>query len=341
MKSILQNAVEYGMQRRFSYFGNPGAKNNLGNATTENRILDQITAIHLMRRKMKAGFEVSLNQAISRSNELCTIAESPDADLIKTWLNIDGLQIRAVFCNYAISPALLAFIKHAENVRQIYGFSDIEAVTDGRLPGIIQAINQTLKEIRFSLEHGEVGLADRNFTHSSNKNRRSLRDYFSGLLQKYKVLPAVRIDLGYTNGAGPLMQWPGVSLEELKRHRNALIRHLAFDFSADLIGYAIKLEHSAGTGCRYHCLFFLAIDNETDLEAAGEDIGSYWNEYVTMGAGVYFHWNRSMKGYSAPGVGNIRQMSEFNSVIRYYTGLDRYLKLSVERSRSLFRGQVR
>ena len=139
-------------------------------------------------------------------------------------------------------------------------------------------------------------------TQQAKRNFESCTDYTEALFKhKASRFLIVRVDLGYYSKArdGITLQMAQIHMERFlnNSHKNSIFEHQC--------GYIRKLEY--GSKKRYHfhlMMFFHGSWEIKDVHKAFE-IGEYWKNAITKGAGCYYNCNQSKNRYKRLGIGMI------------------------------------
>ncbi len=177
---------------------------------------------------------------------------------------------------------------------------------------------------------------------ASKKIINSVNSYINQLHDHYSKLLILRVDLGYSKEHGK-----NISLSDMKRDAKHLLdnrrsNHALFEHQ---VGYVMKFEYTAEKGPHIHAIF--AYDGQHVRKDAhlGDQIGSYWNEPITDGKGVYHNCNRDKKHYRHCGIGMVdhsdieKRSALTNKVIPYLLKSEQSIdEIKSDKERSVTRG---
>lgn len=185
----------------------------------------------------------------------------------------------------------------------------------------VSHLNQRLASLKFELASPRVQRAVARFTAERCFKPANLAKYMSEMFECYGRLLLIRLDVGYHQGMAlnpvfapqtamisspydlvcqSLQSLPAprfIPFDEIRQHRNNLLKFIRDRFSSNFCGYIWKLEYGLQKGYHYHLmLFFNGAQLRKDV-MIGKLIGDHWNEVITAGHGVYYNCNASTQQY--------------------------------------------
>lgn len=134
------------------------------------------------------------------------------------------------------------------------------------------------------------------------KTQVAMEGYVLKLLEKYKRLLVLRLDLEYK-----LEHAPYISEAEARADLARLLgnRRHNKDLLPDLVGYVVRLEWETYTRFHFHVFFFLDGDLHRRDAHLAQQVGRYWVDVVTQGRGRFENCNLSKHKYDSCGIGMI------------------------------------
>lgn len=139
-------------------------------------------------------------------------------------------------------------------------------------------------------------------TQQAKRNFDSCSEYTEAIFKhRGSRLLAIRVDLSYHRWArnGITLQTAQSHFERFlnNTHKNSIFKYQC--------GYIRKLEYGARKGYHFHLLMFFDGSQEQQDAHKAFEIGQYWSQVITKGAGHYYNCNQSKNRYKRLGIGRI------------------------------------
>lgn len=160
----------------------------------------------------------------------------------------------------------------------------------------------------------------RTVSRNDSKIQRSVNDYINSLHEQYSKLMAIRVDLGYTKEHALKTQLSDIKQDVKRLLDNRRGKPSIFE---NQVGYVIKYEDTPDKGPHAHALFLYDGQQVQKDAYRADQLGMYWNERITEGAGIYHNCNREKDKYLYCGVGMIdhsdavKRENLLNNVVPY------------------------
>ena len=132
----------------------------------------------------------------------------------------------------------------------------------------------------------------------TNKRMASATEYIDELSDKYSRLNIVRVDLAYKKPYSDEITLERVNSDINRMLNNTRSKPTIFN---DKVGYICKKEYTKDKGVHAHAIFIFNGQNVQNASFKADQIGSYWQNEITRGAGSYHNCNRNT--YERNGIG--------------------------------------
>lgn len=169
---------------------------------------------------------------------------------------------------------------------------------------------------------------------SALANYQTCLDYVAELFADTARLLVLRVDLHYdkkkVNGE--------ISAAQARKDLNRLLNNRRHNSLFDaMLGYIWKLESARKRGLHFHLVLFFDGSLAKQHAHLAEEVGKYWEETITKGAGTYHSCHRDPSQYRRSGIGMIHhtdseKIATLNVILKYITKVDQYLRLKGGRS---------
>lgn len=291
---------------------------------------------------------VLFEKSKGKNQNFFNINRTPLGEKFLLSLKTDISAIREHFNQNSISIFFNLFADAIEhhNLRErmvLTGFWLDDEVTE-----CIKALNDCIYTIRSEAKKPEFIFVIRKFQRRSDKNFKSLNQYFYNMFQCHSKILIVRLDLGYRKPNSWLSDHnPVVGYQEAKRHREMYLKklrnHRLFEH---LVGYAWRMEYGLLKGYHYHMVLMFNGHQLREDIALAKRCGQLWQDNVTEGHGLYFNCNAQKNLYKTRGVGLIHYadqsaMEGIKKIANYLTKLDHFIQLNPHnKDRTFGKGEV-
>ncbi|WP_410498647.1 inovirus-type Gp2 protein [Chitinibacter sp. S2-10] len=126
----------------------------------------------------------------------------------------------------------------------------------------------------------------------ASKNHQGAAQYLWRVLNKYKRLRVVRLDLTYQLNSPErhdevLCKKHFKRFTENQRHKRRLFKHV--------VGFVWRMEYGKEMGFHYHWILLFDGDHVWKEEWYADQIGKYWKEVITAGQGAFHNCNRAAR----------------------------------------------
>lgn len=143
----------------------------------------------------------------------------------------------------------------------------------------------------------------------SKRNFKSASHYVDSLINIYRRLVVIRLDLYYKQDIAK-----SVSIDRLKSDIDRLLKNAERNkVFKGMVGYLLKIEFGINRRLHTHSFFFFDADIRRGScdEYFGKTIGEYWSKTITKNAGEYFNVNnrkniQDMEKLGIRGIGLLR-----------------------------------
>jgi hypothetical protein len=169
---------------------------------------------------------------------------------------------------------------------------------------------------------------------SALANYETCLNYVAELFADWARLLVLRVDVHYDREKVTGELSPTQARKDLNRLLNNRRHNSLFDA---LVGYIWKLESARQRGLHFHLVLFFDGSRAKQHVYLAEEIGKYWVDTITKGAGTYHSCHRDPSKYRRSGIGMIHhtdteKIATLDVILKYITKVDQYLRLKGGRS---------
>lgn len=215
----------------------------------------------------------------------------------------------------------------------------------------IEAINEFVVDIRTDFTSHELKNELNKHRRLQNKNSLSIKEYNSGLFDKYDVLFVVKINFIYKPYENKKL--PSTASEingeyiQANKDRKHLFRNMrSNNIFEHIVGFIWKLEFCLQKGFHYQMIFYFdGLKEKADMSKA-EIIGDYWSKTITNGRGLYFVEGDNKVTDKVFEIGMIRRddiasREELRKAEDFLIKTDYYAKMIINNDRTLGKGVIK
>lgn len=258
-------------------------------------------------------------------------------------LKIDVCAVSKQYPMHTLNPYVDLLFKQAAK-RNLFALPwAIHTLTNNEVVDRLDALNDYVDEVREIGRSAEFKKIIGDFERASNKNYRELCKFLDAHFDLFSRLLVLRIDLGYQKH----QEWPDklesdVTYDQVKAHRNALVRHLKKDLPPkSFVNYALKMEYGLDKAWHYHLLVLLDGSVVREDVTIAKLIGEHWTKTITNGNGLYWNCNGNKDAYKSCGIGmvshsDIAAREGLKKAALYITKTDYYVSLQVPGNDRIF-----
>lgn len=159
------------------------------------------------------------------------------------------------------------------------------------------------------------------------RNYRDAEEYIDGLFKRHSRLLVIRLDLGYRKEHAEQ-----ATISDAQGHLRRFFNNMRANklFEA-LLGQIWKMECGVEKGVHFHLILFFDGSKVHKDAHLGSRIGTYWNEHITEGKGVFYNCNQSKNTYKRCGIGMVshdddNKRQNLLLALQYLTKEDQYLR---------------
>lgn len=245
------------------------------------------------------------------------------------------------FPNSRFNPYFEAFLTCVNRSELMLGEFHITNARGEHVPYLVGRLNRCVEDIRQITRSFDFRRRLRDYRRPVQKNYDSLMRYIGGLFANHSRLMIIRLDLAYKE-----KHRRGLTPEIVIQHRQALLNELNAGRFGLMHGYASKLEMGRRKGYHNHWLLFFDGDLQHRDTYIAMQIGKFWDDVVTGGAGSHHNCNARKDQYETNCFLGV--VHHTDPVVRkgleifagYITKPDELLKLSVPGIRSFWKGHL-
>ncbi|MDM9586911.1 YagK/YfjJ domain-containing protein [Pseudomonas asiatica] len=302
----------------------------------------KIKDIEMLVKEISASDEIHFYEKISHGVARADLTKTGKRLLMNVWA---WEEIERYYPIHDFTPGVKVFFECTKEYARDFYYRRNLRLFDGSPSAVIESLNNVVERIRSIVRGCEFKSEQNARRRLSNKNYKSLLDYIEAIFEKRSRVLVLRVDLGYSK---PLVQRSfrqDLSFDEVKRHREKLLRLLRRKLPAKtFLGHAWKLEFGLSKSYHYHCIFFLDGSKLREDVAWARTIGELWAERATGGKGVYYNCNRAKGNYRACGIGMIEHTDRgmrknLQKAALYLTKIEYYIRIATEgQARTFGRG---
>ncbi len=302
--------------------------------TEEHDHAEAVWNIDKMVEKITKTNETIFNLRKTNTRGLFEISRSLLGEKFLLSLKIDIKTIREHFNQSSISIFFNLFASATEShkLRELMESTDPRNYEAAKT--FAKALNDCIHTIRSAARQPNFVFLMRKFQRRSDKNFKSLTQYFDNLFECHSKILIVRLDLGYRKADS----WTSTSntpasYQIAKQHREVYLKKLNRNsLSEHLIGYTWRMEYGLLKGYHYHfVLMFNGHHVREDITLA-KRCGQLWQDEATEGQGLYFNCNAQKNNYKNCGIGLIHYTDEsaipgIKKIAEYITKPDYFIQL--------------
>lgn len=245
------------------------------------------------------------------------------------------------FPNSKFNPYFEAFLTCVNRSGLMLGEFHITNARGGNVPFLVDHLNRCVDDIRQATRSVDFKRRLRDYRRPVQKNYESLMQYIGGLFGRHSRLMIIRLDLAYKE-----KHRRGLTPDIIIQHRQALLNALNAGTFGLMHGYASKLEMGRRKGYHNHWLLFFDGDLGRKDTYIAMQIGQYWDQIVTGGAGSHYNCNARKGQYQTNCFLGVVHHTDpvarrgLEKFAAYITKPDELFKLSVPGVRSFWKGHV-
>jgi len=219
-----------------------------------------------------------------------------------------------------------------------------EEILNGSRTIVADCYNDLIERLRGEYKKRKIGRKISKRIENAKNNYVDACHYVDWIMARFARIAVVRLDVGYRKE-----DTVETTLECAMNDYRKLIQKRRGKQSVfgEMVGYVAKLEYSSVKGYHFHFMLFFNGAKKRNHSYLAEQIGTYWRDEVTLGAGTYYNCNRSMNKYKRCGIGLVdhwdaAKRSNLLFALSYLTKSEQYVLVKTKSGqRTFFKGHKR
>lgn len=170
---------------------------------------------------------------------------------------------------------------------------------------LLQQMKDVIIQFKAKADSSKIKREAMHWEARAHRNFTSLKRYLNYLIDYYKRILVVRLDLHFKLDT-PDIHDPIMAKKAFDRMLHN--RHQKPSIFEHMVGYAWRLEHTPSRGCHFHVILIFDSQFVRQGISYGDMVGEYWRDIITDGKGTF--WNCNRHAYRRYGLGIISHMDE-------------------------------